>query len=68
MFGLLISLTTLVVTELLVRKSLWAWWASLANQGLWLGYIFYLGEWGLLPLNLAMIVQNIRGLRAWSRG
>ena len=61
----IVSILTIISMELMIRKHRAAWVVSLANQALWLIYICLLREWGLLPLNAAMWVQSIRGLRQW---
>lgn len=46
----------------------WRGWAvGLANQVLWLGFIFTFGAWGLLPLSAALIVVYGRNLARWRR-
>lgn len=61
-----ISLVTIVSMELMVRKRRSAWVLSILNQGLWLWLIVSTRQWGLLPLNLCMWIQAVRGLIRWS--
>jgi hypothetical protein len=65
--GLLISLITVAVVELTIRKYWIAWALSAVNQILWFWLIASSGQWGLLPLNLYMVYQGIRGARRWRR-
>ena len=62
-----VAITTIISVELMIRKSWWAWLTGLLNQGVWLTYIIVESQWGLLPLNMFMVFQNARGLRAWLR-
>ena len=42
-----------------------AWIVGLANQALWLVWIFSIQSWGLLPMNIALWIVYIRNLRKW---
>lgn len=44
----------------------WRGWAiGLANQALWFAFIVAFGAWGLLPLNVSLVVVYGRNLRRW---
>ncbi len=43
------------------------WLVGLANQALWLAFIVMFGAWGLLPLNVALVVVYSRNLVKWKR-
>lgn len=45
----------------------WAWLVGLLNQGLWLMFIIVFEAWGLLPLNMALVVTYSRNLAKWRR-
>ncbi len=66
-FDWIVGVTTIAASELMVRKKWYAWLANLANQGIWLTYIYLNKEWGLLPLNFFLTFQAVRGLRLWLR-
>lgn len=60
-----VGFTTLVSVELMIRKKWYAWVTAILNQFVWLAFIYYEDQWGLLPLNLLLFIQNTRGLLAW---
>lgn len=62
-----VGFTTLIGVELMIRRKWYAWVFSIANQFVWLAYILVAKQYGLLPLNLVLFVQNTRGLIAWRR-
>lgn len=41
------------------------WTVGLVNQVLWFVFILMFGAWGLLPLNVALVVVYSRNLRKW---
>lgn len=43
------------------------WLLGLCNQGLWLLFIVAFGAWGLLPLNIALVVVYTRNIVRWRR-
>jgi hypothetical protein len=43
-----------------------AWLVGLANQALWLIWIFTAHEWGFLPMNIAFWVVYYRNYVKWS--
>lgn len=45
----------------------WSWALGIANQGLWFAFIVAFGAWGLLPLNVALVVVYSRNLVKWRR-
>lgn len=71
MLNLLISLVTGAVTLVGMwgAGSLkpWAWKLNLANQVLWFIFIVAFGAWGLLPLNVALVVTYTRNHLRWKR-
>lgn len=52
---------------MMIRRKWYAWLAGLCNQFVWLTFIIVKGQYGLLPLNILMFVQNTRGLIIWLR-
>lgn len=61
----LMSALTILTMWLAGDRHRLAWWVGLANQALWLGYIIDRGEWGLLPMNLAMWAVCLRNALKW---
>lgn len=59
------SVVTLVGMWMAGNKDWRGWAVGLANQGLWLLFIFVFAAWGLLPLSLALIVTYTRNLLRW---
>lgn len=45
----------------------WSWALGIANQALWFAFIVVFGAWGLLPLNVALVVVYSRNLLKWRR-
>lgn len=45
----------------------WSWGLGIANQALWFAFIVAFGAWGLLPLNVALVVVYSRNLVKWRR-
>lgn len=45
----------------------WSWGLGIANQALWFAFIVAFGAWGLLPLNVALVVVYSRNLLKWRR-
>lgn len=43
------------------------WLVGLLNQAVWFAFIVAFDAWGLLPLNLALVVVYSRNIRAWRR-
>lgn len=41
------------------------WLIGLCNQALWFVFIVAFGAWGLLPLNVALVVVYSRNLISW---
>lgn len=62
-----VCLTTIICVELQIHRKWYAWVFSLLNQFIWLAFIICKGQYGLLPLNVVMWVQNTRGLISWLR-
>ncbi len=63
-FDWVVGFTTLLSVELMIRRKWYAWLAALGNQFVWLTYIIVASQYGLLPLNIILFVQNTRGLLA----
>ena len=63
----IISISTIICMELMIRKAWYAWVLTLFNQLLWVFYIYSTKQWGLLLLNAVMTVLAIRGLITWLR-
>jgi len=64
----ILAIITIICMELTIKKIWWAWVLTLLNQVFWFYYLTSTSQWGLLLLNAAMIVQAIRGIRAWRKG
>jgi len=62
-----ISILTIISMWMLGNRSIWGWYVSLLSQFLWLAFIIMTRTWGLLPLNVAMWVNCIHGIRKWSK-
>lgn len=66
-----IALATSVVTLYgmwLAGSHRWTGWlVGLGNQALWLVCIVVFGVWGLLPLNVALVVVYSRNIVKWRR-
>jgi hypothetical protein len=43
------------------------WLVGLGNQLLWFAFIVAFGAWGLLPLNVALVVVYSRNIVKWRR-
>ncbi|MBB3980121.1 hypothetical protein GGQ64_005368 [Rhizobium azooxidifex] len=63
----LLSAITIYMTVLAGNKSRNAWLLGLANQALWLVWIFAVGAYGLLPMNLALWIVYGRNHLKWNR-
>ena len=63
----LMSAMTIAVMWLAGNKSPWAWRLSLLNQVAWAIWIVGTQTWGLVPLNVAMVIVGVRNLRRWAR-
>lgn len=48
-----------------LRKDAWMW--GLANQLLWLAWIFMTGTWGLLPMNICLWIIYGRNHWKWNK-
>lgn len=68
-FGLIIQLTasalTLFSSWFYGNKSLLGPWIGIASQVPWWIIMFQGSLWGLLPVNVAMLVMHIRNLWKW---
>ena len=63
----LLSGITIYVLLQVGNKVRWIWAVSLFNQALWLTWIIASQSWGLLPMNLALWVVNVRNHLKWMR-
>ncbi len=61
----LLSAITIYMTILAGNKTQWAWLVGLGNQALWLVWIFAVGAWGLLPMNVALWIVYYRNHLKW---
>ncbi len=61
----IISIISLYMMYKAGNKQLSAWIISGFCQLLWLIYIVYKQEWGLLPLNIGMWIIAFRNYRKW---
>ena len=64
---LALSAVTVVMMWKVGDLKVWAWALGLANQSLWLVFIFVFEAWGLLPLCAFLIVTYTRNLVKWRR-
>jgi hypothetical protein len=62
----LLSVITIWMTLLAGNKHPKAWLIGLGNQLLWLVWIFVVGAWGLLPMNIALWIVYARNHLKWS--
>lgn len=60
-----LSANTIWMTALAGSQKRFAWAVALAGQAGWLGWILLAGEWGFLPMNLALWVVYYRNHRLW---
>ena len=60
-----LSLLTIVVMVLAGQKDKRAWLLGLANQALWLVFIWHTKSWGLLVLLAALVVVYSRNYLRW---
>lgn len=61
----LLSAITIYMTVLAGNKSRHAWLIGFGNQALWFIWIFTVGAWGLLPMNIALWVVYGRNHLKW---
>ncbi len=61
----MLSAITIWMTVLAGNKHPKAWLVGLANQFLWLVWIYAAGAWGLLPMNIALWVVYGRNHLKW---
>lgn len=65
--ALLTSIITLVGMWGAGNLKSWSWLLGLVNQVLWFAFILAFAAWGLLPLNLALVVVYSRNYLKWRR-
>lgn len=63
----IISISTIISIELMIRKLWYGWALALGNQVLWAILIYQKAAWGLYPLTALMTFQSIRGMFTWLR-
>lgn len=61
----LMSAITIYMTVLAGNKSRYAWLVGLLNQALWLVWILTTGNYGFLPMNLALWIVYARNHIKW---
>jgi hypothetical protein len=61
----ILSAITICMTVLAGNKHRLAWLVGLANQALWLVWIFASGTWGLLPLTAVLCFLYARNHLKW---
>ena len=61
------SVFTFLGLWLVGSKRTIGWTVNLGNQALWFVFIVAFGAWGLLPLNIALVVVNARALVKWRK-
>lgn len=62
----LLSVLTLSMMYLAGNKNPLAWKLGLANQVLWITWIYLTQSWGLMVLTVCLIFMYIRNLLKWS--
>lgn len=62
----LMSAITIYMTVLAGNKNRHAWAIGLANQLLWLSWIVASGNWGFLPMNVALAFVYGRNHMKWA--
>ena len=60
-----LSCITIYITILTGNKDKYAWLLGILNQVLWLVWIIVTKNWGLIPMNIALFVINIRNHFKW---
>lgn len=63
----LLSAITIYMTVLAGNKTRWAWLIGIADQVLWLVWIFAAETYGLLPMNAALCIVYARNHLKWMR-
>jgi hypothetical protein len=61
----ILSITTICVLWLAGNKNKWAWILGFGNQCFWLLWIFLSATWGLIPLNVVLLVTYMRNHVKW---
>lgn len=59
-----VTVTQLVLTGNLYR---WSWVIGIANQALWLTWIWASSTWGMIPMVVALVVVFTRNHLKWLR-
>lgn len=67
LIALATSFLTLYGMWLAGNKRSSGWLVGLLNQAVWFVFIVAFDAWGLLPLNVALVVVYSRNLAAWKR-
>ena len=61
----ILSFTSMVMLFMMGRKVWWAPLLGIANQVLWIAYVYMTDQWGLLPGVIAYTVIHIYNARKW---
>lgn len=62
-----LSLSSALMLYLMGRKSVWGPAVGLANQVLWIAYVLWIRQWGLLPGVLMYTAMHAWNLYKWRR-
>lgn len=62
-----LSVITIYMTILAGNKNKYAWGVGLINQALWLTWIIKSGQYGFLPMNVALWFVYFRNHLKWVR-
>jgi hypothetical protein len=63
----LMSAITIYTMVLAGNKDTKAWVIGLVNQILWATFIWLTAAWGLIPMNIAMVIVYYRNATKWHR-
>ncbi len=66
MLALAASVVTLITMWLVGNKDVRGFYLGLANQALWLAFIYQTEQWGFLILTVANTYINVRNIILWS--
>lgn len=61
----ILSMMTIISLLLAGNMKKEAWLIGLANQALWLVWIFMTKNWGFIPMNAALWVVHFRNYHLW---
>jgi len=63
----IISLTSCFMLWLMGNKSIWGPVVGIANQGLWIFYVIWTSQWGLMLGVILYTFVHLRNLMKWWR-